>query len=63
MKQSKLIGKKVKIKETSSSWLAGGYGIITMVDGDTYYIAPYGDKEMDLCFAREEFIVKRGWNK
>lgn len=62
MAKSKLIGKKAYIKESSSSWLAGGYGIITDVRGDVYYIAPWGDDAMDLCFAREEFVIRRGKN-
>lgn len=60
MKATRLIGKKVWIKDNVDSWMAGEWGIIKDFDGENYYIAHADNPDMELIFARSEFIIHRG---
>lgn len=59
MKFSKLIGKKVWIKDNVDSWAAGEWGVIKGFDGENYHIAIADDPYMELIFLRSEFKIMK----
>lgn len=61
MNTTKLVGKTVYVKETSSistEW-RGEWGIVTALIGDEYHVAMWGDKNTQLPFLRNEFTVAK----
>ena len=47
------VGKQVTIR-SRNSWMNGQWGVVKMVDGNTYYVAPYNSSTEALVFTRRE---------
>ena len=56
---SKILGKKVFIKTSVDSFLAGEWGIVAFYDGDRYSVAPWGSDKETMIFNRDEFTVPK----
>ena len=56
---SQILGKKVFIKTSVDSFLAGEWGIVAFYDGDNYSVAPWGSDKETMIFSRDEFTVPK----
>lgn len=52
------VGKQVTIR-AKNSWMNGEWGVVKLVDGKTYWVAPYNSDKETLVFERRELRFRK----